>query len=502
MDLDTSRYWTICIITNPVDRNCRLTRGYTDKTSDFAKEFFKENFPAESSQKALSKQAHKNVQTHLWKIFHNDTLDLKSRALAGLCLRCYISHAIAKTCSIITSSIFAIDTPKPFTYHELLPYVLNDDGKTLIIVDRDGKTQLILKENGSTQAIPNEGNYQSVEILRTYNPNLSNKESLDNWSIRCTRQNQELKNFLLEYRVRVPRDWSLLCKDIPNSLKSHLQDRDDEILEVFHQVYRRDRRSCGHTGKCTDPTIKQLKEMLCSLRKRNIILNSHEELIVRLKEIADVLRQDMYSRKLGAPQAESIDPVSHSDDNNYSAQVHLPPGANLDPVSLEWQELLHVVNQLFVEVLSQAIARRISDKISDLAKNKQYACFAPKFSEGLQLYYRKNDPLSLGDIATMWRIDKNKTRRIFKLKELLKATEYLTEEMLIQNLIENPVDYRLTSISKSPEKLKSVAEAIREYIYDMTFKEAFAEINAGKYRSRNSLFAQLLRQYLKHKDAA
>lgn len=502
MDIDTSRYWTICIITNPINPNGRLTRGYKNQESDLAKEFFEENFPEESKQKTLSKEAHKNLQALLWKIFHNDNLDFKTRALAGLCLRCYISHAMAKTCTIVTGYAFTIDTPGPFTYHDLLPYILNDDGKTLIILDRDGKTQLTLKEDGSTQPVANKGNYQSVEILRTYNPKLSKTQSLDNWVIRCTQQNQELRNFLLEYKVRVPSDWSLLCKNIPNSLKSCLQNSDREILEVFHQVYRRDRRSSAQTGKCTEPTIKQLQEMLGSLRKRNIILNSHKELIVSLREIADVLRQDMYSRKLGAPQAESIDTPSQPDDNNYSSQVHLPPGGNLDPVSLEWQELLNILNKLFIKVLSEAIARRISNKISDLTNSRKYACFATKFSEGLQLYYRESNPLSIGQIADLWSIDKSQAQRIFKLKELIKATEYLSEEMMIQHLIKNPVDRRLTSISQSPEMLKAVAEAIRDYIYETAFKEAFAEINNGRYLSRNSLFAQLLRQYLNHRNAA
>ncbi|MEO0968113.1 MAG: hypothetical protein AAFX80_07155 [Cyanobacteria bacterium J06639_18] len=435
---------------------------------------------------------------HLWKIFHDDSCDIYTRALAGLCLRCYISHAIAKTCKIISNSTFRTDTHKPFTYHDLLPYVLNDDGKNFIILDRDGKTQLVFKEDGSTQAITNKGNYQSIEILRTYNPNLSQRESLDNWAIRFTQQNRELKKFLLEYRVRIPSDWSLLCKDIPNSLKSHLQHNEREILEVFHQVYRRDRRLYGQTGKCATPTIKQLQEMLYFLQKRDITLKSHEELIGCLKGIAYILRQDMYSTKLGTPQAESLDVGSQIDNDNYSVQVNLPPGAYLDPVLIEWQELLNVISNLFIKVLSQAIAQKIPEKVSDLRKSKAYSSFANKFPEGLGLYYQKSNPLSIHEIANLWSIDRVKTRRIFNLKQLLKTTEYLTEEILLQNLIENPVDSRLNSISKSPEKLKIVAEATREYIYDMAFKEAFAEINSGKYRSRNSLFAQRLRQYLNH----
>ena len=497
MNIDTSRYWIICIITNPIDSNCRLTRGYKHKKSVLAREFFEKNFPQESRQKTLSKQANKNLQVHLWKMFHNDSLDVYHRSFAGLCLRCYISYPIAKACKIIAASTFKVDTPKLFTYHDLLPYVLNDDGENLIILDTDGKNQLTLKQNASNQGVPNKVNYQSVEILRTYNPNLPKIESLDNWAIRCSQQNKELKNFLLEYGVRVPSDWSLLCKNTPHSLKSHLQNGNNEILEAFHQVYRQDRLYFRQTGKCIHPTIKQLQKMLCFLRKRHIILNSHEELILRLREIAYILRQDMYCIKLGAPQADSIDASSYfTDDNNYCSQPRLPPGANLDLELTEWQELLNVVNGLLVEVLYQAIAQRISDKISNLAKNRTYGCFATKFPEGLRLYYHHHNPLSITEIAELWRIDKAQVRRIFKLKELLEATKYLTEKMLIKNLIEKPVDSRFNSIPKSPEKLRNIATAIKEYIYQMAFKEAFAEIRAGKSRKRNSLFAQQLRHYL------
>ena len=500
MGVDTSRYWKICMITNPIDRNCRLTRGYTDKQLNRAREFFEKQFPSSCSQKTLSPQANKNVQLHLWKMFHDDNLDIYSRALAGLCLRCYISHAIAKACKIIAASTYKVDTPKLFTYHDLLPYILTDDGKSLSILNTDGKTQLILKGNGSTQPVPNKGKYQSVEILRTYNPKLSKRGSLDNWAIMYTQQNKEVKKLLLEYKVRIPSDWSLLCKDIPHSLKSHLQNGDDKILEVFYQVYRRDRLYFGQTGKCLNPTKEQLQEMLCSLQEQHISLSCHEELIMRLKGIAYILRQDMYSLKLGIPDAQSIDTPSYfPDDDNYWCQLRLPPGAYLDLESIEWQELLNVVNALLIKVLSQAIAQRISDKISNLAKDRKYGCFATKFTEGLELYYQKTNPLSISEIADLWCITKPQARQIFKLKKFIKATEYLTEEMLIENLIENPVDSRLNSISKSPEKLRSVITAIKEYTYQMAFKEAFAETTAGRYRSRDSLFAQLLRQYLNNK---
>ncbi|MEO0968780.1 MAG: hypothetical protein AAFX80_10670, partial [Cyanobacteria bacterium J06639_18] len=69
-------------------------------------------------------------------------------------------------------------------------------------------------------------------------------------------------------------------------------------------------------------------------------------------------------------------------------------------------------------------------------------------------------------------------------------------EIFMDKIIQQKIDSRLQLISQDPNYLKEVAEAIRNFIYDLAFEEAFSEIFTPKNQSRNSLFAQLLRQYL------
>lgn len=66
IDTNTSRYWTMCIIANPFDKDGKPTSCYREKQS-IAKEFFEDELPQLSSQKSLSKGENQYVQVHLWK---------------------------------------------------------------------------------------------------------------------------------------------------------------------------------------------------------------------------------------------------------------------------------------------------------------------------------------------------------------------------------------------------------------------------------------------------
>jgi hypothetical protein len=100
------------------------------------------------------------------------------RAQAGLCLRCYVSEPILKACQKI-ASLFAGD--KQFTYRDLLPFVLNDDGKALVLLDQAGTMQLKLNDSGETQ--PATYRIFAVEVLRTYKFDSPASMRLHNWSL-------------------------------------------------------------------------------------------------------------------------------------------------------------------------------------------------------------------------------------------------------------------------------------------------------------------------------
>jgi hypothetical protein len=108
--------------------------GYKNCLISAAQEFVRSHIP--SSQEVA-------VQAALLSYFYakSATVTTRIQAQAGLCLRCYVSASILKACHTI-DHLFGSD--KSFTYRDLLPFVLNDDGKTLVILDRDRKTQLVV----------------------------------------------------------------------------------------------------------------------------------------------------------------------------------------------------------------------------------------------------------------------------------------------------------------------------------------------------------------------
>lgn len=145
-------------------------------------------------------------------------------------MRCFVSHPILKACQKI-DSLFASNNS--FTYRDLLPFVLDDDGQMAIALDQDGQTQLIVDERGKTKTSPDK--FFSVEILGTDNPDSPSKMSLDNWTYLQTKQNKELKDFLSEFGFKLLSDWALLNRARVRQLEGLLK-RDRLQVNAFHLI--------------------------------------------------------------------------------------------------------------------------------------------------------------------------------------------------------------------------------------------------------------------------
>lgn len=499
--VDITRFWTICIIANPFDKNCNSTLGYRKKLLDLARNFFAEEFPELSNQTGLSFKDNQFVQVSLWRMFHNQKLDAKQRALAGLCLRCYVSHAIVKGCEILANR-----AGDKISLEYLLPYVLNDDGNTFVVVNSDGnsksKFQLIEKDSREIQPIPKDGNFVSVEVLSSYNPNLSDSkksESLDNWCIRRIRQNKDLQALLLEYGVWFPSDWSLLCREVPQKLYENncLKDGDCDFIEVFHAVYRRDRRKLRQRGRCSKPTDTQLEEMLSLLKSKNIILRSGAELIQKLQQIAEILQEDNYSTKTGKPPINSIDAVNSSEDKDNSfSKLNENAPENNNCEKMEENVLRKTLKQLPPEALYHAISFRIPQRVELLKARRCTRAYAERFVDGLRLYYREVNCLSLNEIARQWNITWSKARRIFELSELIANVQCTSEQIFIRKIQERASQFFAEKISNNPNNLRHIAEEVRSFLDKIAFKQARAEIISPRSAYKKSLFAQILRKYL------
>jgi hypothetical protein len=470
----SSRYWKICQISLTKERV-----GYEYFEVATAREFFRQTV-----SNSLHPQSG-DIQATLNSYFQNQnsTVDCNRTANAGLCLRCYVSYPILKACQKI-DSLFAGD--KSFTYRDLLPFVLNDDGQTRIVLARDGKNQLVLDKDGKTKTTAYQ--FFSVKVLQTYKYDDPSRMSLDNWAYLQTKQNRELKNFLSEFGFKALSDWALLNRTRTKQLE-RLSLRDRHLVEAFHAVYRRDRRKQQQKGarRCPEPNEAQLSEMLTYVQQKGIVINTNLELMKALKQVAIQLRQyDIWSYR------EPLE-IQEPDTGTYVLRSDLPYNAT-NEIDVEQQELLEFLHQQFQLALDSAIEQEIQATIAKLQKSKRYAPLAPQFIPGLQLYYGQGK--SLKEIVpqlgmTSW----DQARRVLNPGELLSRVRASCVQQLLERILKKASEKGLTQIPPQPDYLKTLAEQIEAFADREVFQEAAAEIKTGKNRSLDSLYAQKLLQY-------
>jgi hypothetical protein len=441
-----------------------------------------------SAQKFWQKQCfnhqypEKKVLTDLLSRFENPTTEILDRAYAGLCLRCYVSEPILMACRKID---YLFGNNQSFTYRDLLPFVLNDDGKALMILDRDGKTVITLEPNGAMQS----KTYQcfSLQILRSFKPNDQRSMSLNNWVYLQTRQNPDLKNFLAEFGFQQLSDWALLNQTRFKQLEQFpLGDR--QLVEAFHAVYRRDRQQQNQgTKRCSDPTTAQLQEMATLLMAYKRSINP-AELMSELRRIALQLRQyDIWSYRepLEVEDIETGDRLMRSD-------LPLASGKELD---IEQQEFLAFFHEQLQIALGQSIRQELSNRITYLQKSKGYAAFADQLIPGLCLYYHQG--IALKEIATLLGMSNwAQARRILNPGELISAVRTSTVRQVLHKMLTKAEAKGLTCLPPTPDYLESLVQQIEAMADAEIFQEAFDEIQTGKNRAMKSVYAQELCCYL------
>ncbi|MEL6459989.1 MAG: hypothetical protein AAFQ91_17340 [Cyanobacteria bacterium J06621_15] len=468
----SSRYWKIWRINPAAEKS-----GYKHFPLTAAKEF---------ANSQISDTKDSNDQNTLLSCFkgENDGSDTINRARAGLCLRCYVSEPILKECKKL-DSLFSGE--KQFSYRDLLPFVLNDDGEKLIVLDQDGKTQLMVDECSKTLA--SKYNFFSVKILQTFNPELQSRMSLDNWAYLQTKQNPELKKFLSEFGFKHLSDWALLNRVRKKQLE-RLLDQESYVIQTFHAVYRRDRQQQKNRSnkKCPDPTTAQLEEMLGYLQQQQIWINTPVQLIKELKQIALQLRRyDVWSSR------ESLD-IYDEESGTYVIRRDLP-NSSIDEADVEQQDFLKFLQQNLYTTLSQTIKQQVEANIQKLQKSKKYGCFAAKYIQGLHLYYAEG--MSLKEITpelgmSSW----DQTRRVLNPGELLSKVRAKTIEQMLEIILKKAAEKGLTKIPPSANYLMTLTEQIESYLDGEIFQQAAEEIRAGKNRIMSSTYAQKLRCYI------
>ncbi|NJM20968.1 MAG: hypothetical protein HC836_20985 [Richelia sp. RM2_1_2] len=472
-----SRYWKIWRI-NPAAENL----GYKQIPVTVAQDFVNNQ---------IDDVTNNQTQNVLLSCFHAEYSEMNklNSARAGLCLRCYVSEPILKQCKKI-ASLFSGE--KQFTYRDLLPFVLNDDGQKLIVLDQDGKTQLMIDDN--YQIKPSSYKLFSVTVLQTFNAELQSGMSLDNWAYLQTKQNPELKKFLSEFGFQHLSDWALLNRTGIKQLE-RLSIQECYIIKAFHAVYRRDRQQKQIKGakKCPEPTNAQLQEMLNYLQQHQVLINTPVQLIKELQQIVQQLRKyDIWSSR------ESLD-IYDSESGNYVPRPDLP-SSSVDLVAVEEQEFLQFLKQHLDTTLTQTIKQEVEANIDKLQKSKKYAPFAQKYIQGLELYYYK--AMSLKEITpklgmTSW----DQARRILNPGELLSKVRAKTVEQMLESVLKKAAETGLTKIPPEANYLIALTEQIEFYVDGEIFQEAAEEIRSGKNRNMTSVYAQAIRCYIQESSS-
>lgn len=479
----SAQYWNLWCI-NPGDNRLR----YQHKSIALAKIFLKQQLSKNETAAVSPEVSPLAVQEGLLWQFKSlsqaanaKPAEIQTHAYAGLCLRCYVSTPILKACQKI-DSLFSGN--KRFSYQDLMPFVLNDDGQTLVVVD-GSQVQQTMSEMGELN--PAAFEVFSVEVLKTYKSDRANSMSLDNWAYLRTKQQPELKRFLAEFGFQSFSDWTLLNRIQVHQLE-RLSEREQAVAEAFHGVYRRDRRIQKQVSRCKDPTPAQLVEMNQALEPAGMAFGTIAELLNALKRMAQQLRTfDIW-------QAREPLEVRDVETGEYALRVDLP-AETTDELEIEEREFLDFLQQQLAIALTQAIEQAVKGKISKLKKSKRYSPFAAVYSKGLQRYYQEG--LSLKDIGAQLGMNNwDQTRRILNPGELLSQVRQLTAQQLLAPILKAAQAKGLATTPADPTYLRTLMEQIEAFIDSKLFTEATSEIKAGKSRSLDSDYAKALLQHL------
>lgn len=478
-----SQYWNMWCI-NPSDERLRYRRKDIAPAEAFCTEQITQNrgIALEANSFATALQ---NILLLRFKLSKSasslHSSELQDHAYAGLCLRCYVSEPILKACQKI-DRLFSGN--KCFSYQDLLPFVLNDDGKTLIVADSDQVQQI---SNDTGELKPAMFKAFSIEILKTYQSDRADRMSLDNWAFLRTKQQPDLKRFLAEYGFRPFSDWTLLNRIQVNQLE-RLSERERAIAEAFHAVYRRDRRTQKQVGRCKDPTPAQLIEMNQILEEKDTAFLTIAELLKVLKRMAEQLRTfDIW-------QAREPLEIRDIETGDYALRADLPAHTE-DKSTIEERDFLGFLQHQTSISLASAIEQAVQAKVEKLRKSKKYSPFANVYAVGLRRYYQEG--LSLREIGVQLEMSSwDQTRRILNPGDLLNQVRRLTVQHLSTVLIKTAQEKGLAATPAEPSYLRTLLEQVEAFVDGKFFAEASSEIKAGRNRSLDSDYAKVLIHYL------
>jgi hypothetical protein len=398
--------------------------------------------------------------------------------LAECCLRCCISWLIEQVCWQLAAKFKEYHG---LSCNDLLPYVLDDDGR-----------------------LGNVGGYKCFSSLILESFNLE-KSSLAVWTSMKVKQHPGLLQFLLESGVYIVSDWAILNDTQPKQLERIFRDfhclteleiqRAKHLLEAYHAVYRFQRLQKSPKvirTKCPAPTLEQLHEITLYLHNNEMETANNQQLpinlvyiesiMAQLENIAAKLRQYRIHIRGASLATESLDANAieriayHEVDSSENEK--------------EEAEFLQFYHQQFLTCLEQALAIVTESRVKELERKDSDK--AKSFLIGLQLFHCQK--LSMAEIAKHLKLRaQDAVTRLLKLKEF-RADVRQQMLLLLRNTIqEKAIIY--SSVERLQQFENQITLALNEQI-NKVIESAETQSRTAKNLFVNNLFIEKLCKYL------
>ncbi|MBE9182947.1 hypothetical protein IQ268_30900 [Oculatella sp. LEGE 06141] len=469
--MTASNYWQLVRLDG--------TGGRRVEEVAIAKAFFQDRFPILAAQPAI---ADAPIQRELMQLLRTAANSI-DRQRAAWCLRCFISHQIEQVCVQLEVKF---GTQHGFTRYDLFPFVLNDHLVADQRFDQASNRQV------STQYRP-----LAVEILETFD---SDRAGLSTWVTRQVRHHRELRAFLHEHGVLLATDWGILNDTNPESLRSILTEfyrlTPDEIapayrlLQIYHEVYRRDRLQQRQLGRlrdkevCAAPSLDQLTRIAEALpAEMRVALQSPERILSQLQKIASQLRQYRLHRIGKTLPTQSLD--------RPGTKLLVAELSAVEPeIDLEEESFLTFYREQVMNCLDRSLAQVTSDRVTYLQRKKAEA--AQQFLMALKLFHCKGQ--SMSEIAPQVGLQAQfQVTRLLKLKEFRANVRSRLLQLLFQVVVEKAKTY---SDAARLQKLNQQIEIILEEQIDVLIQQTEKEGAVAKKHPLRSLFARRLCRHL------
>ncbi|NJN71640.1 MAG: hypothetical protein HC799_01890 [Limnothrix sp. RL_2_0] len=450
-------------------------RAFKYKALSVAAEFIKNFAPPELSSPTPSNEIINQWNYSLWMMVQDEGVTNKTRAIAFLSLRCYVSWRLTKVGECIIRRYAHQISDVSDVFLRLL-----QDG------NRQIKPNIFLQQNqlvtfAGQEIVAYKEKYisLSLDILRRWQPNHERSSSLNNWTYRLAQN----KAILCELGIDNSTPWYVLLNSRKWKIKL-LSDVDKRLLNIFDKIYRPELDKNRTGNRYPKPTEDQLQRIVKELN--NALNSEHDihELSEKLEILANILRNC-------TRDSIYIDFDLDPENSNYKESLNREiseahgnlNGAPLVAIEIE-EAISDIIANQFTEMLQRAV-NTIFDKHFEVLQ-KKHRNYAQDFHKcGYSLYCEQKSQeaiaqeLDLGDQG-------NISRRLGSRKQHIENIEQFYLKEILQK-INNDI-----YLDIDPDDLNEITKLIQILLREEDFSLAVRE---GKTRPFKSQYSAAAAQY-------